>query len=131
MKPIEFTQQMKILSVSYGKDLDEETVEVWYEYFKSIEKEVFKRALKKIITTSKYMPSISEILEECEKTDKEIKLNVLDQMKERGYFKDVSEYEKTIMWLEKGIVPKWLLEDMRKEYKLLASEKKLLEIEGK
>lgn len=116
MTPIEFTQQMKILATSYGKDFDEDTITVWYQYFKNIEKETFKKSLNKIITTNKFMPSIAEILEKCKKEKNDIKLFVLEKMKENGYFKSENEYDKALTFLEKEIIPNWLLEDMKKYY---------------
>lgn len=116
MTPIEFTQQMKILATSYGKDFDEETITVWYQYFKNIEKETFKKSLNKIITTNKFMPSIAEILENCKKEKDNTKLFIVEKMKENGYFKSENEYEKTLTFLEKEIIPTWLLKDMNKYY---------------
>lgn len=122
MQPIEFTQQMKILAMSYGKDFDSDTINIWYQYFKSVECETFKRAINKIITTNKFMPSIAEILEYCEKEKEKIKFYVLEKMKGKGYFKTAREYEKALDFAKKGIIPKWLLEDMQEEYKILSDK---------
>lgn len=122
MQPIEFTQQMKILAISYGKDFDSDTINVWYQYFKGVENETFKRAINKIIITNKFMPSIAEILEFCEKEKENIKLFVLDKMKEKGYFKTTREYEKALDFAKKDVIPKWLLKDMQEEYKILSSK---------
>jgi len=44
-------------------------------------------------------------------------------MKAKGYFKDIREYEKTIMWYSKGIIPSWLKEDLNKYYKMMQQDK--------
>lgn len=116
MKPIEFTKDMKILSISYNRDFDEETINHWYKYFKNINKDIFNKAIIKIIANNKYMPSIAELLEICNKEQKNVKLLVLEKMKSDNYFKTSKEYEKVIKWIEKDITPKWLLNDMKNYY---------------
>lgn len=115
MTPIEFTKQMKILSLSYSKDFKEEQIKLWYEYFKSIKKETFEKALNKIIITNKYMPSIAEILEKCKLEKKDHTLEIIEKMKQDGYFKNELEYNKILNWFNEGIIPNWFKEDM-KEY---------------
>lgn len=113
MKPIEFTKDMKILSISYNKDFDEETINHWYKYFKNINKDIFSKAVNKVIANNKYMPSIAELLDICNKEQKNIKVLVLERMKNDNYFKTTKEYEKAIKWLDKDINPEWLLNDMK------------------
>ena len=128
MKPIEFTQQMKILALSYNKDFDAETIEVWYKYFKDIKKETFEKALNKIITNNKYMPSIAEIIEKCKEEQKNTTYEILEIMKNDNYFKDVKEYEKALVWLETKIIPQWFKEDMKKYYtNMIEMNNKLIE----
>lgn len=116
MKPIEFTKSMKILSMSYDKDLTQETIEMWYQHFKDIKKPIFEKAVQEAIITKKYMPSIYELLEICNKKQSELKLSVLNEMENKGYFKTAKEYEKAVKWLEKDITPDWLLKDMQSNY---------------
>lgn len=125
MKPIEFTKEMKILSISYNKDFTEETIVLWYEQFKNINKDILHKSIQKLITTNKYMPSIAEILEICKQEEKNMKITILEIMKNNNYFKSLQEYDKTIKFVEKDIIPNWLLEDMRKYYstKLLDNKK--------
>ena len=113
MKPIEFTKEMKILSISYNKDFDEETINYWYKHFKNINKDIFTKAINKAIANNKYIPSIAELLEICNKEQKNVKLIVLEKMKNDNYFKTSKEYEKVITWIEKDITPEWLLNDMK------------------
>jgi hypothetical protein len=110
----EFIKIMKILSLSYSKDFDEDTIKVWYMQFKNIEIEIFKKAINEIIRRNKFMPSIAELLEECEKQNKNKKFSVLEKMKSDGYFKYVSEYDKATKWLESEIIPDWFKEELKK-----------------
>lgn len=82
-------------------------------------------AIKSIIRKNKFMPTIKEIIDECENLKSYKKNIIIEKMRADGYFKRcvVSElddaqafrnYEKALMWIEKGIIPTWLLEDMRK-----------------
>lgn len=125
MKPIEFTKEMKILSLSYNKDFDEETITLWYEQFKEINKDYLHNAVKKIIVNNKYLPSIAELLDKCREEQKLAEKEVLEKMYNDNYFKESREYEKVLNWLEKGIIPLWLLEDMRQYYstKMLPNKK--------
>lgn len=82
-------------------------------------------ALKSIIRTRKFMPSISEIIEECECCKTKRGNAILDAMLKDGYFKrgivELTDehanrnYEKALSFIERGIIPDWLLKDM-KEY---------------
>lgn len=85
-------------------------------------------ALKKIISRSKFMPTIADILEECKKEQKSYLETIIEKMENGGYFKDTMEIEKVYIWLEKGIIPKWLREDMNKYgyYEIATKEQKLL-----
>lgn len=124
MKAIEFTKEMKILAMSYNKDFTEETIALWYEQFKNIKKDNLHKAIKQIIITNKYMPSIAELLDGCKKENKKSKLITLEKMKLNGYFKNTTEYNKAIKWLEKDITPEWLLNDMKKYF--INENKKLI-----
>lgn len=87
--------------------------------------EIVLKAIDEIIKTSKFMPSIAEILERCDSQVKTYSYDILKIMLEDGYFKRgaygeldnsqaIRNYEKATMWLSKGIIPEWLLEDMKK-----------------
>lgn len=116
MKAIEFTKEIKILAMSYNKDFTEETISLWYEQFKDLKKDNLHNAIKKIITTSKFMPSIAELLEGCKEENKKAKIKILEKMKSNGYFKSNLEYDKVIKWIDKDITPAWLLDDMKKYF---------------
>ena len=78
--------------------------------------EVVIDVVDSIITTSKYMPSLSEIIEKCEFQSRKKYKKKLDLMYKNGYFKTDEEYGKALMWLyeEEPIIPEWLKIDMSK-----------------
>ena len=61
---------------------------------------------------NKFLPKINELIEECEIVKEEVKFNILEIMKNDGYFKDIKEYEKATNFLKSGIIPKWFANDM-------------------
>lgn len=64
MTPQEFASGMNFLGQAYGKEFDRNQLNVWYSFFKNETQEDFKQALVRIISKSKFMPSIAEIKEE-------------------------------------------------------------------
>ena len=126
MKAIEFTKEMKILTMSFNNDFTEETLELWYQHFMNINITIFKKAIQESIITKKYMPTIAELLEICKKEQINLKLSILDMMAQNGYFKTEQEYQKTIKWLEKDITPEWLLKDMQNQYKKELSNERVM-----
>lgn len=130
MKKIEFVEQMKILAMAYSNNYTQQELELWFEYFEGIDYQNFKEAIKEIIKINKYKPTISELLEMSNKNKQQGKFNILEKMKLNGYFKDTSEYEKAIKWLESGNIPSWFKKDMEQsdtlaiEYKPQASDPK-------
>jgi len=91
------------------------TLSVMYtEELKNYSDLTIENSIKEIIRNSKYMPALSEILEECEK-QKHLNQNaIVQKMIEDNYFKDSSEIAKTYHFIETGCIPSWLLEDMKK-----------------
>ena len=98
-------------------------------YFKDLDEDMLMGLIKmyqdEIIRTSKFMPTIAEILEKCNGQAKTYTFDILKIMQEDGYFKRgalgelddnqaIKNYEKATMWLSKGIIPNWLLKDMQK-----------------
>lgn len=84
--------------------------------------EVVNKAVTNIIGKSKFMPSIADIKEECEACISRYELDLLKKMYDDGYFHQGVEeldnehasknYEKANIWVSKGIIPGWLLNDM-------------------
>jgi hypothetical protein len=114
MSEIEFLKVIKILQASYLKDFDEDTIKIWYIQFKDIKYNILFNAVTSIVRKNKYMPSISEILEECDNASNKVKYDILEKMKNSGYFKDISEYDKATKWLESEIIPDWFKEELIK-----------------
>lgn len=89
------------------------------------EPEVVISAVDLIIETSKYMPTLSEVIEQCDKQKRILYKQKIDLMYKNGYFKTDEEYGKALMWLfeEKPIIPEWLKLDIDKYQNKLISRK--------
>lgn len=131
-----FIARLKIAYPYYFKELtDEEFVgllNMYQEELSNYNEITLSTALKTIIRKNKFMPSLKEILDECEVCKSHKRSLVVERMIKAGYFHDQREIEKTYHFLEEGIIPDWLLADMKKygydDDKLLtAREIKLLE----
>ena len=129
----EFIKGMEVLGTAFDREYTQKDCETYFEFLKSYNYETFKTAVKNIITKSKFVPKISELIEECENCKVQVKYDVLDFMKAKGYFKngeygelsseqETKNYEKTIMWLERDSVPGWLQEVINKHYKMMKQE---------
>lgn len=121
--------RLKIAYPYYFKDLTMEElaglVSMYQEELGIYNELTLMDAIKSIIRKNKFMPTIKEIIDECENLKSYKKNIIIEKMRANGYFKRcvVGEldddqafrnYEKALMWLEEGIIPTWLLEDMRK-----------------
>lgn len=63
MSKEEFLIEVKILFQNYNRQISKEILEIWYDSLKDFDNRYLKKAIKKIITTTKFMPSLSEILD--------------------------------------------------------------------
>lgn len=131
MDKINFTQTMTILGVAYNKEFTKEELGVWYQFFKEIDAEILKNAITNLIKTNKFMPSISEIISECESSKNQTQYGILEFMKSKGYFKSEAEYTKAINFLDNGVIPYWLKNDIesykKENKKITTSELKFIE----
>ena len=59
----EFSITMQFLSTAYNKELNDDTLKVWYEFFKIYDVETFKNGIIQAISQCKYYPSIAEVKE--------------------------------------------------------------------
>lgn len=59
----EFSKIMQYLAIAYDKELSEEKIAIWYDYFKNYDIETFKNGILQAINQCKYYPSIAEIKE--------------------------------------------------------------------
>ena len=61
MNKIDFLNIMKILGTAYNKDFTEEQVEVWYSMLNEYTVEQLTNAIKELIKTEEYLPTIAHI----------------------------------------------------------------------
>lgn len=111
---------------------------IYQEHLNCYNEKTLANVAKKIIATKKFMPSISEIIEACEKEKEFMRNEILELMKADGYFKkgDYGEldhaqeernYTKALMWAERNLLPSWLKEDMKYyQLKILEPKEKLM-----
>lgn len=124
MSKEECVKGLKYLSIAYrteGYDKDESSI--YYEFLCKYEYEIYKKAIKNIIKKSKYLPKLNELIDECENCKEQVKYEMLEFMKQKGYFKSIIEYEKACSFVERGIVPEWLHNDIIKYYKIMKQDK--------
>ena len=142
MDDLDFAEGMKIQSSCYHKDISNDDLIIWYEMLKDVESQVFRKAIIDLCKEKSYMPTIHDILDKIEITKNNYYLSILEQMKKDGYFKlgveplsseqEERNYDKSIRWIERGIIPGFLLEDMQKYInkstdKINGNDKKYLE----
>lgn len=136
MRIEELVKGLNFLGLAYGKEYNQMEAQQIYEFVKEYEYEVFIRATKDIIRTSKFLPKIADLIEACEKQKEEKRVEVIDYMKKCGYFylsyrpehkldeaQATRNYLKTKTFIERGIIPDWLQEDINYYYKLMKQEK--------
>lgn len=123
MEQSNFANLVKTLEVAYPyyfKDLSKENalafMQLYYSNLKKYRYEIVKVAIDKIIKTNDFMPSLAEVLKECDKQSKLYYTEKLKEMYKIGYFKTDEEYGKAVMWLleEKPLIPEWLKIDVDK-----------------
>lgn len=130
MTTLEFISGMKKLGSFYFKELTNEQISLWYEMFQDVSVDVFNQAIKEICRENKFMPNANELFNKCSQLNKNNLLDLVKFMYDDGYFHRGVErlsdeqasrnLDKTMMWLEKGIIPSFLKEDMQeymKKYK--------------
>lgn len=111
---------------------------IYQEHLNCYNEKTLANVAKKIIAIKKFMPSISEIIEACEKEKEFMRNEILELMKSDGYFKkgDYGEldhtqeernYTKALMWAERNLLPNWLKEDMKYyQTKILGQKENLM-----
>lgn len=57
----EFLQGMSVLIATYSKDMTQEQIAIWYQFFEADSFDAFRNAIKLICTTSKFFPTVAEI----------------------------------------------------------------------
>lgn len=133
MEQSNFSKIVNMLRIAYPyyfKDMEKESTimfnQLYYSKLKKYDYVVVSSAINKIIEKSEFMPTIAEILTECDKETRRLYKIKIDKMYANGFFKTDQEYGKALQWLfeDKPIIPNWLLEEINGyEEKLLISKK--------
>lgn len=125
MRIEEAIKGLSFLGLAYGKEYSQLEVQQVYEFIKEYNYETFIKAVKELIRTSKFLPKIADLIETCDKYKEAIKIEVVEYMKNDGYFTQngflddtqaSKNYNKTISWLECGTTPEWLKNDINLYY---------------
>lgn len=141
MTHLAFIKCMKYLNACYSKNMDQEQLESWFEYFSDVSYSTLNNAIKEIVSESKYFPTISQLKDKSKEVNKKYIISIIDKMKESGYFKKGVEeltdshalrsYEKTLMWLDEGNLPEFVENDIKEFLKqnkqIDQKDKKLLD----
>ena len=114
----EFVKVMGYAGVIYHREFTPLEINAWYEFFRDITFNICKAAIKNCAIKNKYMPAISELLEECKIADMQLRNKIVDKMYASGYFKEgveeLQNYYKAQYFIAQNIIPSWFLEDMIK-----------------
>ena len=123
MTQLDFISSMKRLSSYYFKELTNDQLIIWYEMFKDVKIEDFNQAIKEISRESQYMPNANVLLKKCSRINIRNISQIVQFMYEDGYFHKGLErlsdehanrnFDKTMMWIEKGIIPLFLEDDIK------------------
>lgn len=131
--------KLKIAYPYYFKELKTDDlagiISMYQEFLSGYNELTLNSAIRNIISKSRYMPTLNDLIEECECSKVYRGNEILKRMQADGYFKNgvceldsihaIRNYEKSLMWIEKGIIPEWLLDDMKK-YGYIEDEKILI-----
>ena len=122
MTQLEFFSGMKKLSNYYLRDITNDQITAWYDMFQKVDYDIFEKAIIEISTENNYMPTAGMLYEKCSLVNKSKLCNLIQYMYEDGYFHNGIErltdeqasrnLDKTLSWVEKGIVPEFLIIDM-------------------
>lgn len=134
MEQLNFSKIVNVLRIAYPyyfKDMEKESTimfnQLYYSKLKRYDYVVVSNAINNIIENSEFMPTIAEIMAECDKETRKLYKIKIDKMYSNGYFKTDQEYGKALQWLfeERPIIPSWLLDEIKGyEEKLLTSKTK-------
>lgn len=134
MEQSNFSKIVNVLRIAYPyyfKDMEKESTimfnQLYYSKLKRYDYVVVSNAINNIIENSEFMPTIAEIMAECDKETRKLYKIKIDKMYANGYFKTDQEYGKALQWLfeDKPIIPSWLLDEIKGyEEKLLTSKAK-------
>ena len=119
----ELVKGLTYMGLAYGKEFTPQECDIYYDFLQEYSYETFITAIKNTIKKSKFLPKVTELIDSCEGAKEVLKIDVIEYMNNHGYFKSPIEYEKTTRFIESGIVPKWLQDDINKYYKEMISNR--------
>ena len=128
MTQAELVKGLTYLGTAYGKTFTKIECEQHYDFLGEYDYRVFIQVIKSLIRTTKFLPKISELIEECDKQKEQNAIRVLGFMESNGYFKEMGEYGKAVYWIQTGLAPEWLKRDMASNYRLMIEQKEHLMI---
>jgi hypothetical protein len=102
----EILQIKKMLEGNYPKLKDSEDA-VFVMMLADYQFGLMAEASKNFMMTSKFPPTIANLLEEYEKVKLYRKTEIVRQMNNAGIFKDQSEFLKATRFIERDIIPDW------------------------
>ena len=68
MNKEKFLKIMTYMGIAYNKEFTKEQLEVWYSFLKEYNDNELNNAIKNLINTEKYLPSIAQVKQEIAKT---------------------------------------------------------------
>ena len=121
--------KLRLAYPQYFKDMTKEETIGFVAMYKSqlsdFTYDQVNKAINSLISTHKYMPSVAEIIDECQMVDINYFIMILDMMYKDGYFhksyKDneklsgdqaIRNYEKSVIWIKNGKIPSFLENDI-------------------
>lgn len=114
----EMIAKFKIVYPYYFKDLDKNAflgvVALYQESLSKYNAQTISKAVTEILKKSKFMPTISELIEQCELNISYNQNETIERMIKNNYFKNSNEITKAYHFIEERNIPNWLLEDMKK-----------------
>lgn len=126
MNKKEFSEIISLIQIAYNKQYSKEEIEVMYDLLENFEYNTLKIAIKRLITTSRYVPNVSQIISEYKQIKRDEGYNKIMKARELRNIKTNEELDKAMKWLDKGIVPDWLDKDLQE---IPMSENELKELQ--
>lgn len=119
----------KFLEGNYPK-LKETGDEVFTMMLSEYDFSIMVEAAKNYIKLNKFAPTIASLLEEYNKIIKHRKTEIVREMYKAGKFANVTEFEKSLMFVERDIIPDWfrnmMIEFIKNDNQLGNNKVKLL-----
>ncbi len=110
--------KFKIAYPYFFKDLSDEEflgmVRMYQEELSGYDENTLMAVTKSVVRNNKYMPSLKELIEECEKIKIINRHLIINKMYKDGCLKSLEEVAKAYRFLSTGIIPDWFLIELKK-----------------